>query len=66
VARSSAAATKRAQTFEREPQQQNEVSRRESLEMHDRIAVRAFEMFEQRGGRHGLDLEDWFRAERKF
>ena len=27
------------------------------------IARRAFELFEARGGEHGHDWEDWFRAE---
>ena len=30
------------------------------------IAHRAFELFEKRGGEHGHDWEDWFRAESEF
>ena len=30
---------------------------------NDRIARRAFEIFEQRGGSPGHDVEDWLRAE---
>jgi Protein of unknown function (DUF2934) len=29
----------------------------------DAIRTRAYALFEQRGGAHGQDLEDWFRAE---
>jgi len=31
-----------------------------------RIARRAHELYEQRGGTHGNDLEDWLRAEREI
>jgi len=30
-----------------------------------RIANRAYELYTQRGGHHGQDLEDWFVAERQ-
>ncbi len=30
---------------------------------HERIAAKAYELWEQRGCRHGHDLEDWFDAE---
>lgn len=29
----------------------------------ERIATKAYELWEQRGGRHGYDLEDWLDAE---
>ena len=29
----------------------------------DEIAVRAYELFQKRGGYHGHDREDWFEAE---
>lgn len=32
---------------------------------HDRIAERAFEIYEGRGGEHGQDLDDWLQAERE-
>ena len=32
----------------------------------DRIAQRAYERFEQRGGEHGRDVEDWLEAEREL
>jgi hypothetical protein len=32
-------------------------------DQHDRIAAKAYELWEQRGRRHGYDLEDWFEAE---
>lgn len=33
---------------------------------HDDIARRAYELYEQRGGEHGHDWEDWFQAEREL
>jgi hypothetical protein len=32
----------------------------------DDIARRAYELFEQRGREHGLDVEDWLQAEREL
>jgi hypothetical protein len=32
----------------------------------ERIRVRAYELYLQRGGDHGHDWEDWFRAEREL
>ena len=31
-----------------------------------RISQRAYELYEQRGGFHGYDLEDWLQAEREL
>ena len=31
--------------------------------IEERIRCRAYELYEARGGEHGRDLEDWFRAE---
>lgn len=39
---------------------------REMMEMTDRIAKRAYEMFAGRGFADGHDLADWFAAEREF
>lgn len=37
----------------------------ESHEMLDeRVARKAYELYEQRGGSHGRDLDDWLAAER--
>ena len=33
---------------------------------HEAIARRAFELFQQRGWRHGHDVEDWLAAEREL
>jgi len=33
---------------------------------HEEIAVRAYEIFESRGGSHGSDLDDWLEAERSL
>ena len=35
----------------------------EMQQAHPTIARRAYELFEKRGGEHGHDWEDWFRAE---
>jgi hypothetical protein len=32
----------------------------------ERIAVRALEIYEARGGEHGQDLDDWLQAEREI
>jgi hypothetical protein len=32
----------------------------------ERIARRAHELYEQRGGMHGKDLQDWLQAEREI
>jgi hypothetical protein len=32
----------------------------------DAIERRAYELFLERGGQHGRDLDDWFRAEREI
>ena len=32
----------------------------------DEIAIRAYQLYEHRGGVHGHDLEDWFEAERQL
>lgn len=32
----------------------------------DRIAERAYELYLERGGSHGQDMDDWFRAEREL
>ena len=33
---------------------------------HDRVARRAYELYEQRGRQEGLALEDWLNAERQL
>jgi hypothetical protein len=32
----------------------------------ERIARRAFELWQERGGEHGCDQDDWLRAEREL
>jgi len=32
----------------------------------EEIAVRAYELFLERGGEHGKDVDDWLRAEREL
>jgi hypothetical protein len=33
-------------------------------DMYEKIALRAYQIFERRGGESGHDLEDWLEAER--
>lgn len=33
---------------------------------YERIAIRAHEIYEARGGEHGQDLDDWLTAERQI
>jgi DUF2934 family protein len=33
--------------------------------IHPRIAERAYELYQRRGGHHGQDLDDWFLAEQE-
>jgi hypothetical protein len=40
------------------------ISRRGPTE--EEIRTRAYEIYLRRGGAHGHDLDDWFRAEREF
>jgi len=35
------------------------------LALFERIAQRAYELYEQRGGQAGSELEDWLQAERE-
>ena len=37
--------------------------RRDNPPRPDEIAVRAYELYKNRGEKHGHDLEDWFEAE---
>ncbi|HEY2115075.1 MAG TPA: DUF2934 domain-containing protein, partial [Candidatus Angelobacter sp.] len=34
-----------------------------SLKLHERIRQRAYELYEEQGGKHGHDLDDWLKAE---
>jgi len=34
-------------------------------DVQPRIAERAYELYQQRGGHHGQDLDDWFAAEQE-
>lgn len=35
------------------------------VNLEEEIRRRAYEIYEERGGRHGLDQDDWFRAEQE-
>ncbi len=34
--------------------------------LHEKIAKRAYEIFQARGGVHGYHLDDWFQAEKEI
>jgi hypothetical protein len=34
--------------------------------LHELLARRAYQRFEERGQEHGRDIEDWFEAEREL
>jgi hypothetical protein len=36
-----------------------------TVDLQDAIRHRAYEYYQQRGGQHGSDFEDWVRAERE-
>jgi len=36
------------------------------VDAHDRIAERAYQRFEARGGQHGYDVDDWLAAEQEL
>src|SRR5882762_1080578 len=56
------AGTKRART----PRSKNNREIIEIAELHGRVALRAYQLFESRGRVHGRDWEDWFRAEKEI
>jgi hypothetical protein len=37
-----------------------------SQELHDRIEQRAYQLYEERGGEPGHEVEDWLQAEREL
>lgn len=37
-----------------------------SAGLHDQIEIRAYELYQLRGGHHGQDWEDWFEAQRQI
>jgi hypothetical protein len=59
VPRNSAAAEVRRPTL---PTPEQEIRERR----FERIAARAYELYEARGGEHGQDLADWLQAEREI
>jgi Protein of unknown function (DUF2934) len=56
--RSKKAATPQAQEITTRPQSQ--------VNLEELIRFRAYQLYEQRGGNHGYDLEDWLRAEHEL
>ena len=43
-----------------------EEERRRSVPTSEEIRQRAFEIYTERGGLHGCDLDDWLQAEREL
>lgn len=37
-----------------------------TVDIQEAIRERAFQLYQERGGQHGADLEDWVRAEREI
>ena len=37
-----------------------------SPDVQERIRRRAYELYQQRGGQHGFDVQDWLKAESEF
>ncbi len=37
-----------------------------TADLNEKIARRAYELYEQRGGKHGAEMEDWLQAEREI
>jgi len=57
---------KRAKRRPNRPASQPNDDRRQPDQAQPMIAHRAYELYEQRGHRHGHDLEDWLEAERQI
>ena len=53
----------RSSTWRRIKSAWEELEAKEAAEWHRKIQCRAFQLFEERGGAHGNDWNDWFRAE---
>jgi hypothetical protein len=58
----SGAGARPAKTSSRKGTREN----KENPELHSRVALRAYQLFEDRGRAHGRDWEDWFRAEKEI
>jgi hypothetical protein len=54
--------TKRART----PRSTENRENKDTPGLPGRVALKAYQLFESRGRVHGLDLEDWFRAEKEI
>ena len=54
----------------RSQQSQSALERRHTISLNfaspDAVAVRAYELFEERGREPGRDVDDWLRAEREL
>jgi len=55
----------RAITTPKKPKEAPEAITQESI-IEERIRVRAHEIYVQRGGKHGSDLDDWLQAEQEI
>src|SRR5205823_14535112 len=60
------AAPEAADTFAARPQSANQSDEGRGEPTEDEIRFRAYELYVERGGEHGLDFEDWMRAEQEL
>jgi Protein of unknown function (DUF2934) len=49
-----------------EPFPENRTQTAESHPTHEEIALRAYQIYAERGGAHGQDVDDWLQAEREL
>jgi Protein of unknown function (DUF2934) len=49
-----------------EPFPENRRQTAESSPTHEEIALRAYQIYVERGGAHGQDVDDWLQAEREL
>ena len=49
-----------------QPQELKRTSEKTSSGENEMICARAYELFQERGGEHGHDAEDWLRAEEEI
>jgi len=62
----SGSATQLAKTLVGKRILENRPENTEVPELHNRIAIRAYELYEDSGRVHGRDLENWLQAEQEI
>ncbi len=63
---SSATTTKRLAKNDMTPSSPTQQERQDTNGLQGTIAARAYALYEERGYRHGYDLQDWVDAEREI